>query len=771
MHLRSKAGALTAAGVLLALSGPAAAPSAATAPEAAAPAALRAPAAPGDGPDPIDFAVVVDQSKSLSDKDLTREVEAAALLSQGEISERSRALVIGFASSEKPGQTPVREVCPLTVADAAGRQRLSDCVPDLSDRDPERTGPGTDFPAALRQAVDRLTEDARKDTPKVVFLLTDGQLDVRDSPEYGTDPANRQANGEKRLKEELARARSASVQVWPLGFGSSIDRAALTAMAEGGYRNGCADRPDATPRMRVVDSSADIDKAFQETFAAARCAGLVDGTIGKPPADLHVTIPPVATDGSITVSKHDPKVTVTYYDPKGREVPTRGAFDGSAFEVSGQDGPVEALRVKNPLPGRWRVSVQAPEGHRDREVAVRAIWQGRLRSTVTLDPASPHAGEKAVVEVRMQTRSGVVISDPELLAGVEVSARMSGSGFDPVTVELADDGAEPDREAGDVRFTGEVTVPETAAGKLAITTTMAAPGVTADQRPLYAGVSDGPRPVTAGLTVDRAAVQPGGEVTGVLDVTNNDTVPHTLRLALEDQPPGSAVKISPATVTAPPSESTSVSFTLSIGEKAPYGELGGTLAVVDATQDEAVLDTAFPGIRVVAPPTWWDRWLWAVIAGAALALLLAAFAAVRRRAAVAGRDLTGVRLELSLEGRALDELTVRARQSPGGDFHFTVDRVRGAAPVLQRTAQGAAGSHRLRRTSGGEFLLRLHQGRERTLRPGEPAGIAEGLELLVHDRRGAAASRPRRGGLTGRTGAVPGGRSPGQAGRRRWSDR
>lgn len=134
----------------------------------------------------------------------------------------------------------------------------------------------------MRQAVDRLSEGADSAVPKVVFLLTDGKLDVSDSPEYGTDAASRQANGAKRLTEELARARRESVQIWPLGFGSQIDKAALTAMAEGGYRNGCADLPGATPRMRVVDSSAEIDKALQETFAAARCAQIAHGTVGKP---------------------------------------------------------------------------------------------------------------------------------------------------------------------------------------------------------------------------------------------------------------------------------------------------------------------------------------------------------------------------------------------------------------------------------------------------------------------------------------------------------
>ncbi|MEU9014079.1 vWA domain-containing protein [Streptomyces sp. NPDC048479] len=766
MHLRSKAGALVMAGALLALSGPLTAPATATATGSA-----RAPAPATEGPDPIDFAAVVDQSKSLSDKDLTREVEAAALLSQGEISERSRAAVIGFGSSEKAGQTAVREVCGLTVADAAGRQRLSDCVQELSRRDPRRTGPGTDFPAALSQAVDRLSE-SNKATPKVVFLLTDGKLDVRDSPEYGTDAASRQANGAKRLTEALARARRESVQVWPLGFGSEIDRAALTEMAEGGYRNGCADLPGATPRMRVVDSSAQIDKALQETFAAARCAQIAHGTVGKPPADLTVTIPPIATDGSITVGKHDPKVSVTYYDPSGRKVPTQGAFDGSTFEVSGQDGPVEALRVKNPLPGRWRVRVEAPEGHRDREVAVRAIWQGRLRSVVTLDPAAPRAGEQAVVEIRMQTRRGVVLTDPRQLAGVKVSARLSGSGFAPVTVRLADDGRAPDQRAEDVRFTGTLTVPAGASGDLELTTQMAAPGVTADHRPLHARVTSGTPPVTAGLTVDRATVHPGATVGGTLDITNNDSGPHTLRLALDDQAPGSALRISPATVTAAPGERTRARFTLSLGPGTPLGEVGGSITVVDTGDDGRVLDTSFLELRVEAPPTWWDRWWGAVIGGAALVLLLAAFAVVRLGARRRRRDLVGVQLELSTEGRSLDELTIRSGQSTGGEFHFTVDRATGAAPSLQRSTPGAPASHRLRRTGAGELLLRPHQGREHAVRAGESTGIADGLELVVRDRRGPA-GRPSRG-ERGRTwpGRARGGRTGDDAGTRsrgRWS--
>ncbi|MFJ5095591.1 VWA domain-containing protein [Streptomyces sp. NPDC088557] len=725
-----------------------------------APSAPAAPAAPADGPDPIDFAVVVDQSASLADEDLARETEAAALIGQGEISERSRATVIGFGSSEKPGQSPVREVCPLTAVDAAGRQQLSGCVQLLNDRDPARTGPGTDFPAAVRHAVTRLTE-GRAPTgpagtpavPKVVFLLTDGRLDVADSPEYGTDRDSRQANGARRLTEELARARAAGVQIWPLGFGGEIDRAALTAMAEGGYRGACSGIPGSVPRMRVVGTSAGIDTALQETFAAARCARIAHGTVGKPPADLTVTIPPIATDGSLTVAKHDPKVRVTYYDPAGRKVPARGELDGSVFEVSGQNGPVEALRVTDPLPGRWRVHIEAPEGHGDREVAVRAIWQGRLRSAVVLDPASPRPGEKVTVEVRMQTRRGVVITDPGQLAGLAVTADLSGDGFSPVSFRLADDGRAPDTRAGDVRFTGTFTLPAGATGDLELLTRMAAPGIVSDRRPLHARAADGVPLVTAGLVTDAVTVHPGGTVHGTLDVTNNDTAPHTLRLALAEQVPGAELAVTPATVTAPPNKAVRVPFTVTVGPGTPLGELGGQVTAVDTGDGDRALRSTFLNVRVVAPPTWWDRWWRAVAAGAAVALLAGAFAGIRLAARRRRRDLTGVTLELCQEGRPLDSLTVRRGQCPGGAFAFTVDEPYGSPPTLRRVPGGSASTtHVLRRNGAGELLLRLRGGGQVPLRSGEPTGIGD-HELVVRSGRTAPRGDGDRTGAGSRTGA------------------
>ncbi|MFJ3901332.1 VWA domain-containing protein [Streptomyces sp. NPDC090025] len=763
-----RAGALLA-GLLLALSVPFGTAGAVPGAPPAAPAAD-----PAESADPIDFAVVVDQSKSLADQDLARETEAAALISQGEISERSRAVVIGFGSSERSGQSPVNEVCPLTVVDSAGRQKLSDCVPALNHRDEARMGPGTDFPAAIRQAVAALTKapdttlDAKAPkTPKVVFLLTDGRLDVGDSPEYGTDPASRPSNGEKALTDELAKARSAGVQIWPLGFGDKIDQAALKAMAEGGFRGACNDVPDSIPRARVVGGSAGIDKALQETFAAARCARIAEGDTGKPPADLFVSIPPIATDGSLTVSKHDPKVRVTYFDPKGHEVPTHGEFDGSAFEVSGQDGPVEALRVRNPLPGRWRVRIDAPEGHRDREVAVRAIWQGRLRAAVVLDPVAPRPGQDAVVEVRLQTRRGVVITDPHQLEGVTVTARLTGAGgFAPVSARLTDDGKGPDKTAGDVRFTGGLVVPAGATGALEITADMSAPGVTSDRVPFHTYITEGTQLLTAQVSVERATVHPGDTVRGWVDIDNKDSAPHTLRLALEDDgadattgttgttgtgsPSGASSgagagagpggpRITPGTVVAAPGPDGRAEFTLTVPKGTPVGALGGRLVVVDTGQGDRKLDAVFLDIQVEAPPTWWDRWWWAVLAGVVVALLLAGFAAVRISVRNRRRDLTGVRIELRREGRELGGLTVQAGQSPGGEYMFGIEEPRGAAPVLKRRQAGATASHRLRRTGDGRLMFRPYGGRETAVHPGGAVEVDD-CELVVRDGRGSRRS-------------------------------
>ena len=694
------------------------------------------------GPDPIDFAILVDQSASLSDDDLAREVEAAALIGQAEISETSRATVIGFGSAEQPGQSPVDEVCGLTVLNTAGRQQLSSCVRDLIGPARAAIRPGTDFPAAIRQARVLLTEDGR-DVPRGIFLPTDGKLDGRDSPEYGGDQAERQANGEKQLVEELDIARDEGIQVWPLGFGSDIDRAALAAMATAGYDSGCAELPDATPRMRVVDGSAGLHQALQETFAAARCAHLEPIPPSfRPPGTTTVTIPKIATDGSITVTKHDPAVTVTYLDPRGREVPLQGTFDGSSFEVSGRDGPVEALRIRDPRPGTWQVRLDAPEGSRAVEATVSVIWQGRIRSSIVLNPAAPRPGEETTVEVRLKTRDGVVIDDPGDLAGMRVAVRLSGSGFTPVDQVLSDgEGKPPVAGDGRVAFTGTFTVPATADGELVVTSEAAAPGVSADQRPYRSIVTQGAPPVSALLTLG-GEVHPGGSLSGTLVVGNDDDRPHTLRLVLEDRAQGDGtLRVDPSSVTVKPGEHTNIPVTFGFGTDVPLGTPGGLVTVVDTDDADRLLYSDFLRIAVTPVPGWWDRWGTHAVLGTALALLIGLALVLRVWAERQRANPSGLVLELVQDGRQLSRLEVR--RTTGRIFHFTVDRTRHGT-TLRTAKPGAPSAYQLRRERSGAITLRTPKGVKRTGSPGTALPLGGELELVV--RLGGSRSTPGRGG-------------------------
>jgi hypothetical protein len=708
------------------------------------------------GPDPIDFAVLVDQSASLGEQDLAREVQAAALITQAEISQESRATVIGFGSAERSGQSPVDEVCAPTGLNTTGRQKLSKCVQRLLDPDRARIGPGTDFPAAVRQARKRLTENGR-DVPRVIFLLTDGKLDVTGSPEYGGDEAERQVTGARQLTEELSTAREQRIQVWPLGFGDEIDRDALRAMAAGGYDSGCAELPDAKPRMRVVGGSADLHRALQETFAAARCAHLEPiSPPFRPPGTATVTIPKIATDGSIAVTKHDPAVTVTYLDPNGKEVPLHGSFDGSEFEVSGQDGPVEALRIRDPRPGEWQVRLDAPAGRPAEEATVSVIWQGRIRSSIVLNPSAPRPGEEATVEVRLKTRDGVVIDDPAELAGMRVAVRLSGSGFEPVDRILSDGAGKPPVSGdGRVAFAGTFTVPATADGDLEVTSEAAAPGITADQRPYRTRVTEGTGPVDAKLTLDGEA-HPGGSLEGTLVVDNNDDRPHTLRLVLLDRTDeDGSIRLDPTTVTIEPGEHSSVPVTVRLGADVPEGTPGGTLAVLDTTDGDRTLYSDFLRITVTPEPGWWDRWGTAAVIGAALALLLSLAAGLRVRGAILGSSPNGLVLELMQDGRTLDRLEVR--RARGRLFCFVVEKGRHGA-TLRSARAGTAQAHQLRRDSSGVVTVRTPKGVKRTASPGTALPLDGDLELVAR-LRGPGPGGPGTGRGYGRGTGRGGGRS------------
>ncbi|WP_157537755.1 vWA domain-containing protein [Kitasatospora azatica] len=701
------------------------------------PAASAAPAAIG----PVNYAVVVDESGSLKGDDMAREQEAALRIALGDVSPASTVTVLGFASANNRSQNAVDEVCPPTTLDAASRDRLGSCVGQLRSRKQEE-GWDTDFPTAISQAVHLLGSGTDPNTPRVLFLLTDGKLDVgtsEDSP-YG-EPAHRTQAAQDALVRELAAAAAAKVQVWPMGFGTDIDKGELDLMAASGYQSGCVDLPDAKPRATAVPSSDAVGAALQTAFAAAHCLRATTGTSGHPPVDLQVRISPLATVGSIVVDKGDPQVTASYFDPNGRQVSGTGASNGSSFELAGRGQTVESLRITDPVPGLWRVHLDAPSDHRDKLATVSVLWHGELRSSITLEPPSPAPGQQMKVTLRLQTRQDFAITDLQDLQELGVSAQLTGDGFAPVPVVLADNGAAPDDRAKDGVFTGTVTVPTGATGRFQVAGTLTASGLTADNRGEGGLVAPPVVLVRAALAAPSGSVRTSDRLTGMLSLHNGDKVAHTLSVQVRDAADG-LLTPSPAQLVLQPGDLPAVPVDFKVAGRAAFGrhldhgqaELGGKVVIVDRTDGDRVLVDQPISLSVTPRPGWLAQYQWYLVVGGAVLVLLALLLVSMSRLGKFRRDAAGLPLRLlGEEGRELTRQTAKSGQH--GWFEFDIVEPHSPHPRIVRRSHG---SYRVRRhPDGGAVLEGRDQARSRLLH-GSPVDLSNGLSLAL----GAEPVRP-----------------------------
>ncbi|MCA6094447.1 VWA domain-containing protein [Streptomyces sp. SCA3-4] len=701
---------------------------------------------------PIEMVVAVDESNSLGDADVERERDAAQRIAAGEISDRSRVTVLGFASADDATQHPVDEVCPTTTLDPVARNRLGDCVRKLARRTAGQ-GTGTDFPAVVQQAVDRLSEGP-DGTPRVLFLLTDGKLDVGDSDSYGARE-HRQKNGERLLTEVLAKARAAKVQIWPLGFGGRIDEAALKAMAAAGYQEACTDLPQARPQARVVPDATTLAGALRKDFAAARCLVSDDEKYGTPPADLTVRISPLATLASIVVSKGDPAVGVTYVDPLGKEVTSGEKRDGSVFERTGSGQEVESLRITDPRPGDWKVHLAAPEGHRDKLASVGVQWRGALRSFITMSPTAPRPGQRATAQLQLQTRDHEAITDPRDLEQLRVSARLTGDGFDAQPVTLADNGRDGDAKAGDGRFTGSVTLPATARGALHLVGVLSAVGLTADHRVLHSWIGGAVAQVRADVELPNgvATVHPGGTLPVTVTAVNTSATTRTLVPDLADAAPGD-LTLSMPRLTLAPQQTVEQHGTLRVGGGARPRTLTASVQVTDTTGDVRVLDAKPVTVKVVPVPSLpariWHDWWAAIVPGVIVLACLLAYAVWALRDRERRADPTGLVLRVLVpEGSGHREggsLTVNS----GGTvpYRFDVADETGDDPRLEpRPDTGRFHLRRSRRDGG--VLLRAPGRAEEAVRIGSAVPLLESGALLRIERGTSGRAHSVRGALGG----------------------
>ncbi|KUM95824.1 hypothetical protein AQI88_14445 [Streptomyces cellostaticus] len=701
------------------------------------PAADSVPAFPA-----VNYAVAVDESASLAPEDMKAEKAAAARIALGDVSSDSHVTVFGFAAAESGDQRAVDPVCPRTGLDAAGRDTIGACVDKLHSRKKDE-GTGTDFPSAIRQGVHDLTDGTDSSQPRVLFLLTDGYMDVTDSPKYGP-PEHRKAEGERQLGLALKEAAAQNVQIWPLGFGDQPRLDELKRMAAGGYQKGCVDLSSARPQPHKV-KAADIGSTLEDIFAAAHCMRHEEGTSKRPPATLEVGISPLATVGSIVVDKGDPEVKVTYYDPSGAKVPTHGTYKKSQFELAGGNGPVEALKIVDPLPGTWKVKAEAPEGHRSLPVSVSVLWQGELRGAITMDPPSPQPGDKVTVTMRLQTREGYEVKDPRDYAGLRVRSELTGAGFSPLALDLTDDGKTPDPTAGDGSFTGTVRIPQTATGALKVSATLTASGLRADTRSEGGWAAPGQLPVTAGLDLPAASTHPGGTISGTLSVHNTTGSAHTLRLAVADVQPG-LLSVSPAEITVEPHESGTRKVTIEVAPANVFGDrlgddglkLAGTVTVVDTTDHDRTLQGLPLSVRVTPKPGIWDQYWWAFLAGAALLVLLAAAATVWAGHRRKSRDPNGLVLRLvSEDGSVLNEH--RAGHGHKQWYEFAVAEPH-RSPRIERRPHGP---YAVQRSPEGGAVLRKRGGRRTPVPARGQVPLTDTLHLALG---GGDGPPPRKGG-------------------------
>lgn len=676
---------------------------------------------------PAQIVVLVDESGSLDAESIAREKDAARLIAQGELSPDSTVAVVGFASSDGLGQSPVDPVCPPTTLNSAeNRQFLADCIGALRERGANE-GNGTDHVAALRQALSYL-DDSATDQPKIVFLLTDGKLDVGNSPTYGTNftPSERTEAARQQIPDVLAELSRAGVQVWPLGYGD-VDAAQLDGLATGAAQRSCGVQtptPRATP---VIGGAQDLLRAVRDAYAAANCIGPGDIETGRLPSagrtELSVEIPEIATDGAILVFKRHPDVVVSYLDPQGNKVPKVGAAGSSTFEVSGENTEAESLRIVNPTPGRWTVVLTSAPSVPEQDVAATVIFQGAIRALLNVSPPEPAAGQ--VVDVELQVRSRrAPISDPGLLRGLAFVATLSGSGFSPVRVALADDD-------DNAVYSGQLTVPADADGALVFTGSVSGIGVNGDEPVVNTQVTSEPPQVHGQLRMlfDDSEVQPGESVPGRVVVTNDSGESARLRLTVTDAAPGTLVTPQPAVLDLSPAGRSELDFTLTFSADTATGPNQATLQLIDDT-GMVVAQQQFASDVVPEPPLWKRLlWLWLLLGIAALAAL--AFLIARFREQRQAQEVRQVRVELYRGSELLCHLDAPDDTPKAFDFVIVDDSFRG--PRLEPPESDDEAAFRVERSRRSGFRLTLPFGRSAELRPGERQDIGAGLDIVVLD--------------------------------------
>lgn len=721
-----------------------------TAGKTRAPSAPRVPRVPmglsGAGDTPLDIVMLVDESGSETDPDVARERQAAGTIDQTLLNPHSRVTVIGFGgvNGVAPNQDPTNVACRPTIASGpVNLAYLAQCVNALHRRT-EAEGNDTDYAAALGQAMSYLspgTPDGQQSPAgavKVVLMMTDGGLDVHRDPAYLPDW---QTKAHHAVDLQLAAARAASVQIWPLGFGSisSSDQQYLDYLAANGAQTACDSRQASKPHATVVSNPADALTALDNLYAAAGCLGTSKSSTlvlaGGQTRWLQVSIPGIASDGAISVDKGDPGVQVSYYEPSGTQVTS-----GPQFQRSGQNSAVDVLHVTNPQPGTWRMRLVAPQGLASQLVSAIAFWQGAVRTVITANPTSAQPGQPVTVTLSVLRANGPV-TDPATLAQMQVAVSVTGDGLSgPVEVPVSNAGEGSGTATGVGDYKGTFKAPGTP-GTLTFTGTAAGYGLHATEIPTTVQVGAANTQLQAAVQFTAPpTIQPGQKVRGQVFFVNKTGQTRTVKLVLTAAPEDAVITSPGGTVQVPsgtPANPTPV--TITFHSSAPRGTTFLQVKVVDAANTETSYGNGVLYISVVPPPGIFAKYFWEFVALAVLIIAAVIFLLWRRHVRRARVDVRGLYAIL----RRDDEQMGPELKAPGrwaDTFRFVIrdesePNARLAHPKPDDRAYAAArgtNGHVKVVTPGGDKYDITVGG------TGEP--LPNGLQLVFRDTRNAAKS-------------------------------
>jgi hypothetical protein len=693
----------------------------------------------------LDVAVLVDESGSETPQKIADEKQTVGTIVQTMLNPDSRVTVIGFGGVNDPGtgQNPVDVTCQPTIASgAANLDYLANCVGKLHQRT-EQQGNDTDYAAALSEAMNYLgpnstaTPAAAPKAIKVILMMTDGAVDVhRNTQQYGSDW---QLGEQTAINQQLGSAKSAGVQVWPLGFGTDVGtdvtqpqaQQYLNKMAAGGAPAICDTRHAANqPHATWVNNPSDAINALDQLYADAACLG-TNTSSGPASGGLTVSIPAIASSAAISVDRVNPAIKVTFTRPDGTPW-----TDSSAISGADTSSPVEVLHIADITGadvGTWKMKLTAPQGLAGQLVSATVFWQGAVRAIITATP-SVNPGKPVDVKLTVLGPDGQ-ITDPSTLKSLIVGVTASGQGLpSPVQVPVSPltGSANVGTYAGTYTAPGQPTT-------LTITGTAAGYGLYATQIPATVTVGTASKGFNATPHFSGAtSVQAGGSVSGSVDFTNQTGTPRRVLLKLTAS--GTKATISPGTPVPVPSAASgnppSVPFTVTIDKSARAGAAGLEVQAVDADTGQPY-NTAADEITVTTPPGFLARYKWEILGILALILLaiLGAIAAwkVNRdrkdvRSLVATLRRGGVQL-----GRDLEPEDTWAETFP-----FIIRDETSPSPRLDHPAKGSSvGVYQARRAGRGLVRLTTPMG----LRPyevevnGPGQDLGNGFELAFRDTK------------------------------------